>query len=208
MGEDSTIRFLQPSTAIEDGKTQSLSLGIRPGEHGKLLSIPTSSVRTSSGPERLAVLSPDGLEIRIVPDPWTEHTVTVTRGHDAQIHLALASDPKYKKLAAGGMEKTIALWDVSAPQQSPRILRGHKGAVTGLAFTGDGKRLASCGADGTVRLWDVEQGLELLTLRGYDDASAILFRHPKKAWDEMGLEGMYNMLAIAHGNKVSLLAPH
>jgi WD40 repeat protein len=174
----------------------------RHGERAKLLSIPTGI-----GSERLAVISPDGWEIRIVPDPWSPFSATVLQGHDDEFHLALASDPPCKKLAAGGSVKTIALWDVGSPQQPPRILRGHRRAVTGLAFTSDGKRLASCGADSTVRIWDVEQGLELLTLRGYDDASAVLFRQVKIAPVEMGLSGM-DMLVIAHGNKITLLAPH
>lgn len=199
IAQDGTIHFLRPSTAEKDGTVESLRLDNRPGEYVKSLAIPMPGESC-----HLVLISPDGREIRMIPDPWNPLASMVFLERDAQIHLALACDPQYKNLAAGGMAKTIALWDMRSPRQPPRTLRGHRGAVTGLAFTGDGKRLASCSADGTVRLWDVEQGLELLTLRGYEDASAVAFRHPKK--DEMDVSGL-DMLAIAHGNKVTLLAP-
>lgn len=45
-------------------------------------------------------------------------------------------------------------------------LKGHKGGVTSVAFSPDGKRLATGSEDGTVKLWDAEQGQEILTLKG------------------------------------------
>ena len=47
-------------------------------------------------------------------------------------------------------------------------LRGHKGAVTSVAFSLDGKRIASGSADETVKIWDAKTGRELLTFRGHN----------------------------------------
>jgi WD40 repeat protein len=49
-------------------------------------------------------------------------------------------------------------------------LRGHSNAVSGVAFSPDGKRLATGSADQTAKVWDAESGKELLTLRGHSNA--------------------------------------
>jgi WD40 repeat protein len=36
-----------------------------------------------------------------------------------------------------------------------------------LAFTSDGKKLLSGGADNTIKIWDVENGKELIALKGH-----------------------------------------
>jgi WD40 repeat protein len=48
-----------------------------------------------------------------------------------------------------------------------RVIRGHSYALTGTAFTPDGRRLATSSIDRTVILWDAASGAELLTFRGH-----------------------------------------
>nr|WP_225937251.1 WD40 repeat domain-containing protein [Myxococcus sp. RHSTA-1-4] len=88
----------------------------------------------------------------------------VTRGlllrellpHDYEVD-AVAWNPSGDRLASGGREGLIRLWD---RQGSPvRTLAGHGGkAIRALAWDGGGTRLASGGVDGQACVWRVEDG--------------------------------------------------
>jgi len=58
----------------------------------------------------------------------------------------------------------------SLSAQEPKLratLKGHTGAVVGLAFSPDSKTLASASYDGTLKLWDMNTGKERATLGEY-----------------------------------------
>lgn len=48
-----------------------------------------------------------------------------------------------------------------------KMLSGHSGLLTMIAYSPDGKILASASVDNTVRLWDAETGTHIRTLTGY-----------------------------------------
>jgi dipeptidyl aminopeptidase/acylaminoacyl peptidase len=60
------------------------------------------------------------------------------------------------------------LWE-APPVQEVTTLRGHRGKVSAVTFSPDGKRLASGSFDQSVRVWDRQSGKELLTLFGHLD---------------------------------------
>jgi WD40 repeat protein len=71
--------------------------------------------------------------------------------------FSLVLSPDGTKVASGGGDGDIRIWDV-ATKQSKLVLKGHVGRVLALAWSADGGTLASGGEDCSVRLWDPTTG--------------------------------------------------
>jgi phospholipase A-2-activating protein len=73
-------------------------------------------------------------------------------------------------IAAGGRETFVFVKQVSRPpEEDPhRMLIGHAGNVTCLAFSEDGSNVISGGWDSQVFVWDVEEGNVVAELQGHD----------------------------------------
>jgi WD40 repeat protein len=76
----------------------------------------------------------------------------VLRGHTDEV-FAAAFHPDGTRLATGGRDRAIWLWDLKRGEDVAR-LTGHTAYIWSLAFSPDGKTLASGSGDSTVRLWD------------------------------------------------------
>jgi serine/threonine protein kinase/WD40 repeat protein len=158
--------------------------------------------------ERIAYVNPEGNQVVLFPNLSSFRSPGAgvpLRFHFGTV-LAIAYNEQSEILATAGRDQTICLWDVRSADRPTAILRGHHGPVTGVAFSSAGKRLASCGEDGTVRIWDTEEGLELLTLKGYDGASGVRFPSGRGYVDKIA-SGEADQLAVSHGSKVTLLKP-
>ena len=122
-------------------------------------------------PEPLALRAGDPLSLRtLVQRPpavggaasWTIET----RRHRGYIATSALS-PDAKKIATGGMDGIIRVWDADTGE-FVRALVGHNSYVYGLAWSPDGTALASAGSfDGTARIWDAATGMTLRTLKGH-----------------------------------------
>jgi WD40 repeat protein len=78
-------------------------------------------------------------------------TLYTYHGHTDQVWAA-AWSPDGKRIASGGYDATVQVWD-AADGGHAYTYRGHSGGVYALSWSPDGKRIASGSFDQTVQVW-------------------------------------------------------
>jgi WD40 repeat protein len=105
-------------------------------------------------PDGKAVAAANGRAIRLL-DVRTGEELRRFEGYESWMGSSIAFSPDGKKLAAGGRDNTVGLWDVATGK--PLLsFEGHRGPVNCLAFSPDGRSLASGGGDHALFVWDLE----------------------------------------------------
>jgi WD40 repeat protein len=83
---------------------------------------------------------------------------------DSVLCLAVSNDGK--KLASGGCDRMVHVWDLSAgvaSGQEEQAIENHADWVMGVAFTPDGQRLLTASRDKTAKVWDLKAKESLMT---------------------------------------------
>jgi WD40 repeat protein len=134
------------------------------------LTKPVTSVAFSPNGDKAAGGGVDGI-IMVWNVSTCEQVGTPFKGHLKQVR-SIAFSPNGQKLLTGGDDSTARLWDV-ASRKEIKVLSGHQGPVTAVAFSPHSDRLIATGShDRTARLWDAESGYELARLFSYGRSQA------------------------------------
>ena len=92
-------------------------------------------------------------------------------GHDAAVNTVKFT-PGNDYLVSGGDDNNVLLWSLKninnlEEEIEPIKIGNHRGKISGLDFSKDGKILLTASWDGTIGVWDISNRKKIMTLRGH-----------------------------------------
>jgi WD40 repeat protein len=145
---------------LADGKLA--VAGGRPGEEGdvRIYDINGGTPRVQNGVAWLDGVNDKAVMVKQLLD-----------AEDEVLCLALSADGK--KLASGGCDRMVNVWDISGGAANARLeqsIENHADWVFGVAFTPDGKHLLTASRDKTAKVWDLASRESLITFPDHQNS--------------------------------------
>lgn len=196
---------------LPDGKL--VVAGGRPGEEGD---VRVYNINAGMGKVEGGVTVIDGVDDKAVMVKQLQDS------DDEILGLALSADGK--KLATGGCDRLVTVFDISGgldKAKAEQTIENHADWVFGVAFSPDGKQLYTSSRDKTAKVWDLTAKESVLTFPDHQNTVyGVLPASGGKAGLSVGEDRQLRMWAtvgdkagkpvrggVSHGNAVFRITP-
>ena len=127
--------------------------------------------------------------------------------------LALAISPDGKRLAAGGCDRVVRVWDISAGVLKAKLeqsIENHADWVLGVTFAPDGKHLLTASRDKTAKVWDLSTKESVMTFPDHQNpVYAVAVKANSKVGYSVGEDKQLRIWnAVAEGKQVKAIGGH
>jgi WD40 repeat protein len=130
------------------------------------------TIEVNSGSYGVATANVAAFAAQTVPPRIGQPRLSLVEGSGPVMAVALSPDGK--RLASGGWDGTVRLWDPASGNQQA-VLGKHPKKVVALAFAPDGQALASGSEDRSVRVWNLAREGDYVQLTGLRDVRSLAF---------------------------------
>ena len=147
---------------------------------------------------------------RVPWDMWgfeSSYLLSLTQPRDEFYAVMSGFSQGGDTLAMSSPDGSFSVWDTRRGRRGLTFL-GHKGGVTGLAYSLDGKRLASGGKDGKLKVWDAGTGELLHELTAHKSWVRSLAFSPDSKWLASGGDAMVKVWDVATLQLLQTLEGH